>query len=56
MGGSELSGLLGKLTSLNAIEKVGENFKITDIASKALRSVGDKSGEDLKEGLKGLKL
>ena len=56
MGSSELTGLLGKLTSINAVEKVGENYKITDIGSKALGSVSDTSGADLKEGLKGFKL
>ena len=56
MGGSELTGLLGKLTAVNAVEKVGENYKITDIGSKALGRVSDTSGEDLKEGLKGFKL
>ena len=56
MGSSELTGLLGKLTLINAVEKVGENYKITDIGSKALGSVNDTSGDKLKEGLKGFKL
>jgi predicted transcriptional regulator len=39
LGTTDLNNLLGKLTSVKAIEQTGDQFNITDIASQALNQM-----------------
>ena len=39
LGNSEIKDLIEKLMSVNAIEQTGEQYKITDVASQALKRV-----------------
>ena len=38
LGNTDVNVLMGQLKSVNAVEKTGEQFKITDIAAQALKS------------------
>ena len=39
LGNTDVNNLMGQLKSINAVEQTGEQFKITDIATQALKSV-----------------
>ena len=39
LGSSDINDLIGKLMSVKAIEQTGEKYKITDVASQALKRV-----------------
>ena len=39
LGNTDVNNLMGQLKTINAVEQIGEQFKITDIATQALKSV-----------------